>query len=67
MTATDLIALIAATALVLQNAARIPTALADLLRACLPVVRAARDLAATINHTPKRPTETDLPDDTGTP
>ncbi|MEU2089759.1 hypothetical protein [Nocardia beijingensis] len=46
MTATDLLALIAITVLVLQNAARIPAALAELLRACQPLVEAVRDLTA---------------------
>ncbi|MFG1768988.1 hypothetical protein [Nocardia salmonicida] len=53
MNATEIIALIALILLILQTATRIPGALADLLRACLPVVDAVRDLTAAA----KRPTE----------
>ncbi|WP_216908586.1 hypothetical protein [Nocardia noduli] len=50
MSPTEIIALIAFVVLMLQNATQIPHAIAALIRACLPVVHATRDLAAAIEN-----------------
>lgn len=55
MNATEVLALIAVTALILQHVAQIPTALAGLLRACLPVIYAARELTAAIANPEPEP------------
>lgn len=62
MNAIDIIALITTIVLVVQNAARIPDAVAGLIRACLPVVRAARDLMAAIRN-PSGPPAEQRPED----
>ncbi|MFD3430919.1 hypothetical protein [Nocardia fluminea] len=62
MNAVEIIALIALIVLILQNATQIPGALADLLRACLPVVDAVRDLIAAIKNPPEPPTDADRED-----
>jgi hypothetical protein len=53
MTSTILAALGAAV-LILHTASRLPAALADLLRACLPLVQAARDLWAALTDDDQR-------------
>ncbi|GGN66354.1 hypothetical protein [Nocardia rhizosphaerihabitans] len=58
MNAVEIIALLAVIVLILQNAAQIPAAVADLLRACLPVVHAARDLIAAIKNPSEFPADT---------
>ncbi|MGY1969006.1 hypothetical protein ACW9HH_32630 [Nocardia gipuzkoensis] len=57
MTATDLLALLAFVILVLQNSARVPLALAELLNACQPVVHAVRSLAAAVSRPLNPPTD----------
>ncbi|MFG1768990.1 hypothetical protein ACGFIX_05430 [Nocardia salmonicida] len=67
MTAVEIIALIAPIVLMLQNAAQIPGALTDLLRACLPIVDAVRDLIAAIKSPSALPANTDQQQDTDPP
>ncbi|MFF2086973.1 hypothetical protein ACFVVM_24630 [Nocardia sp. NPDC058176] len=66
MNATDVIGLVALIVLILQNVTLIPGAVANLLRACLPVIDAARDLFTAIEN-PCAPTPgTDWDDDNDT-
>ncbi|MBO4269145.1 hypothetical protein [Microbispora triticiradicis] len=62
MTSTILAALGAA-ALILHTAVRLPAALTDLLRACLPLVHAVRDLHAAFNRDDHGLARRDLGDD----
>lgn len=57
MNPTEIIVLTTAIVLILRNATQIPHALADLLRACQPVVHAARELAAAIENPSTAPTD----------
>ncbi len=50
MTTTMILAAIGATALILTAAARIPSALAEFLRACVPVITAVRELRAALRE-----------------
>ncbi len=54
MTITVILATIGGTTLILTAAARIPQALAEFLRACIPVATALRELRTTLNgRTPR--------------
>ncbi|MQY08884.1 hypothetical protein [Actinomadura macrotermitis] len=57
---TTVLAGLAAAVLIVGAAARIPAALADFLRACLPVVHAARELHHALTH-PDAPPPAVLP------
>lgn len=48
MTVTVILAVIGAVTVILTAAARIPAALADFLRACVPAAAAARELCAAL-------------------
>ncbi|UGT59133.1 hypothetical protein [Nocardia asteroides] len=50
MNATEIVAVIAVIVLVLHNVARIPAALTEILNACKPLVRAARELVALVRN-----------------
>ncbi|MEU1209435.1 hypothetical protein [Nocardia sp. NPDC005825] len=67
MTGTELLAFIAFTVLVLQNAARVPAAFAELLTASQLVVYAARSLIAAIKDTPDPFPDKETHDDTNPP
>ncbi|MGW5317855.1 hypothetical protein [Nocardia thailandica] len=62
MNANTVLAAIVLIVLILQNATQILAALAELLRACLPVVHAARALIAAITHPSQPPADTDQED-----
>ncbi|WP_280470583.1 hypothetical protein [Nocardia farcinica] len=62
MNANAILAAIVLIVLILQNATQILAALAELLRACLPVVHAARALIAAITHPSQLPADTDQED-----
>ena len=62
MSTTEILAVIGGITLILTNAAKIPAALAEFLRACILVANAARDLrAALTQHAPR-----DGPEQSGT-
>ena len=50
MTTIEILAVIGGITVIRTAAAKIPAALADLIRACIPVADAARDLHAAINR-----------------
>ncbi|MBA2897746.1 hypothetical protein [Nonomuraea soli] len=52
MTTTTILAAIGALILILHTATRIPTALADLLRACLPLLHAVHDVRTALRARP---------------
>ncbi|KOX18465.1 hypothetical protein ADK67_36895 [Saccharothrix sp. NRRL B-16348] len=55
VTATGILAVIGGATLVLTAAARVPTALAEFLRACVLVVTAARELRAAFTKDKEQP------------
>jgi hypothetical protein len=57
MTITVILAMIGGTTLILTAAARIPPALAEFLRACIPVVTALRELRIALNGRPPAVTQ----------
>ncbi|MFB9877572.1 hypothetical protein ACFFMN_06485 [Planobispora siamensis] len=60
MTTTTILAAIGALTLILHTASRIPAALADFLRACLPLLRVINDLRAALSR-PHPQTDNALP------
>ena len=61
MTTTATLAVIGGITLILTDAARIPAALAEFLRACILVAVAARELSTALAHTPSTPREAGNP------